>query len=190
MSKKKNWFDSIFENSSRSLAERSGRRSFLGKLGGAMVGATVLPLLPIERFQEAAAAEAPKDPKAPDAKAWMAAHPDWNNPKSCDYWAYCSMGGGLCACCGGTSSKCPPGTSASSIAWVGTCRNPGDGKSYVMSYHDCCGTAGCYDCVCHREEGSTPRYRLNRSPYVNWCYGSAQPTGYNCTISKQLSVAE
>jgi methylamine dehydrogenase light chain len=100
------------------------------------------------------------------------------------------MGGSLCACCGGTSEKCPPGTWASAIAWVGTCRNPGDGKSYVQAYHDCCGTVGCFDCACHREEGSTPRYRLQKSPYVSWCYGSAQPSGYNCTISKTLSVAQ
>lgn len=171
-------FDRMFETSSRSLAARTSRRSFLGKLGGAMLGATLLPLLPVARFGEAEAAEDKKD------------RPDWNNPKSCDYWAYCSIGGGLCACCGGTSDKCPPGTSASAIAWVGTCRNPGDGKSYVMSYHDCCGTTGCYECACHREEGSTARYRLQRSPYVNWCYGGSEPTGYNCTISKQLSVAE
>jgi methylamine dehydrogenase light chain len=174
----KSWFDRMFETSSRSLAERSGRRSFLGKLGGAMVGATLLPLLPVARFGEASAAE--------DKKA----NADWNNPRSCDYWAYCSIGGSLCACCGGTSSSCPPGTFASAISWVGTCRHPGDGKSYVQAYHDCCGSVGCFDCSCHREEGSTPRYQLGRSPYVSWCYGSAQPTGYNCTISKTLSVAE
>ena len=175
---KKHWFDRLFETSSRTLAERTGRRSFLGKLGGAMLGTTLLPLLPVARLGEAKAEESPKPPG------------DWSNPKSCDYWAYCSMGGSLCACCGGTSDKCPPGTWASAIAWVGTCRNPGDGKSYVQSYHDCCGTVGCFDCACHREEGSTPRYRPQKSPYVSWCYGSENPTGYTCTLSKTLSVAE
>jgi methylamine dehydrogenase light chain len=175
---KLSWLDRFIETSSHSLAAQNGRRSFLGKLGIAMVGSSLLPLLPVDRLSEANAAEGKKGSV------------DWNNPRSCDYWAYCSMGGGLCACCGGTSDKCPPGTWASAIAWVGTCKNPGDGKSYVMSYHDCCGTTGCYECACHREEGATPRYRLQRSPYVNWCYGAANPTAYNCTISKMLSVAE
>jgi methylamine dehydrogenase light chain len=175
----KSRLDRMFEASSRSLAEKSGRRSFIARLGSAMLGTTLLPLLPVARFEQASAEEARTEPKG-----------DWNNPRSCDYWAFCSMGGSLCSCCGGASDKCPPGTWASAIAWVGTCRNPGDGKSYVMAYHDCCGTTGCFECACHREEGSTPRYRLQRSPYVSWCYGAKEPTGYTCTISKQLSVAK
>lgn len=171
------WFDRLFETSSRSLASRTARRSFLAQLGGAIAGAAVLPLLPVARNGHAAAAEAGKGDQP------------WNDPKQCDYWAYCSIGGWLCSCCGGTSSQCPPGTEASPIAWVGTCKNPNDGKSYVMSYHDCCGATSCGTCNCERDEGATPRYRLQRSPYVTWCYGGVSGT-YNCTISRQLSVVE
>src|SRR5438045_5475538 len=31
--------------------------------------------------------------------------------------------GFLCACCGGSSSSCPPGTAVSPITWIGTCRS-------------------------------------------------------------------
>ena len=46
------------------------------------------------------------------------------DPKTCEYWRYCALGGTLCACCGGTHKSCPPGAEASPITWVGTCRNP------------------------------------------------------------------
>ena len=58
---------------------------------------------------------------------------------SCDYWRHCAIDGFLCACCGGSQSTCPPGTEMSPVTWIGTCRNPGDGKDYMISYNDCCG---------------------------------------------------
>jgi methylamine dehydrogenase light chain len=168
------WFDRFFETTSRGLADRSGRRSFLAKLGAGVIGVAAMPLLPVARgTAEAAETEAKK----------------WNDPKSCDYWAYCSIGGGLCACCGGTSEMCPPGSQPAQIGWVGTCRNPGDGKSYVISYHDCCGSSGCYDCACERNEGSQPRYRPQLTPFVNWCHGGNVPVPYTCTVAKVVSVA-
>lgn len=171
------WLDRLFESSSRTLASWTGRRSFLAQLGGAMVGTALLPLLPVARNGTAEAAENTDKDSA------------WNDPKQCDYWAYCAVGGWLCACCGGTSSQCPPGTEASPIAWVGTCKNPGDGKSYVLSYHDCCGATSCGACNCERYEGATPRYRLQRSPLVTWCYGGVS-SAYMCTIARPMSVAE
>jgi methylamine dehydrogenase light chain len=115
---------------------------------------------------------------------------DWSDPTKCDYWAYCAIGGGLCACCGGTSEKCPPGSVAAQIGWVGTCRNPGNGKAYVISYHDCCGQSGCYDCACERNEGAQPRYRPQVTPFVNWCHGGEVPVPYNCTVARVISLAE
>ena len=41
--------DKWMEASSRRLARRMGRRSFLGKLGAAIAGSAVLPLLPVAR---------------------------------------------------------------------------------------------------------------------------------------------
>ncbi len=174
-----NWLDKIIESSTVSLADRTSRRGFLGKLGAVIAGGMLVPLLPVMRYSEAEAAE-------------LEGHDtgdDWSNPKSCDYWAYCATDGWLCSCCGGTTANCPPGTQPSPIAWVGTCRNPGDGKNYVVSYNDCCGSAGCGQCYCNRNEGDTPKYKPQKSNSVTWCYGGVAPT-YNCTVSRVVALAE
>ena len=173
----KKWFDSLFESSSATLADRTSRRGFLGKLGAVLVGGMLVPLLPVIRYSQAEAAQEGES------------NGDWSDPKSCDYWAYCATDGWLCSCCGGTSANCPPGTQPSPISWVGTCRHPGDGKNYVVSYNDCCGTAGCQRCYCNRNEGDTPKYRPQKSNAVTWCYGGVAPT-YNCTVSRVMALAE
>ncbi len=38
-------FDSTIEKLARTTASKTGRRGFIGKLGGFMVGASLLPLL-------------------------------------------------------------------------------------------------------------------------------------------------
>jgi methylamine dehydrogenase light chain len=172
----KNWIDEIIETSARRIASRASRRSFLAKLGATLVGTAALPLLPIARIAHA---------EAPGAELSN----EWNDEKKCSYWAYCATAGWLCSACGGTSSQCPPGTEMSPIAWVGTCKNPGDGKSYVVSYHDCCGLSQCGNSNCERSEGATARYRLQKSNSVTWCFGGVSST-YHCTVSRLLSVAE
>ncbi|MBN7797593.1 methylamine dehydrogenase light chain [Parahaliea mediterranea] len=172
-----NWMDRAVEHSSRDLASRISRRSLLGRLGQWMAGAAMLPLLPVARFAEGAAINEDRSPQ------------NWNDPQKCDYWAYCGTNGYLCSCCGGTSSKCPPGTEPSPISWIGTCRNPADGKHYVISYTDCCGAAQCGRCACDRDEGATPRYLPQRTNMITWCYGGVSST-YNCTVSRLMSVAE
>jgi methylamine dehydrogenase light chain len=173
----KNWLDRALETSSTALADRAGRRSFIGRVGVLLTGAALVPLLPVVRFNKATAAELD------------AAGVEWSNEKNCDYWAYCATDGWLCSCCGGTTSTCPPGTQPSPIAWVGTCRNPGDGKNYVVSYNDCCGASQCQQCYCNRNEGDTPKYQPQRSNAVTWCYGGVAPT-YHCTVSRVMAVAE
>src|SRR5262245_24551053 len=116
------WFDSLFERSARRVAQRSGRRSALGHMGRVLVGAAALPLLPVDR-----AARAAEPAKAPSAGKLPAGIDDQT---SCDYWKHCAIDGYLCACCGGSSNSCPPGTSASPITWIGTCLNPHDGRNY------------------------------------------------------------
>lgn len=172
----KHWIDDIIETSARFVAAHTSRRSFLARLGAGLVGAAALPLLPVARLAQA-------------AENTAAAGEAWNDDKSCEYWAYCATAGWLCTGCGGTSSQCPPGTEMSPIAWVGTCKNPGDGKSYVVSYHDCCGMSQCGSAICERSEGATARYRLQRSNSVTWCFGGVSST-YHCTVSRLLSVAE
>src|SRR5262245_36653348 len=122
--------DRWIERRARELARRTSRRSFLARLGAALVGGASLPLLPVVR---ASAERAP----APDEEA-LAGRPE-GDPKRGEYWRHCAIDGFLCSCCGGTQRSCPPGTEMSPVTWIGTCRNPADGKDYVISYNDCCG---------------------------------------------------
>jgi len=164
--------DRLFERSTRSLAQRTSRRSLLASLGQLLTGAALLPLLPVDRASRAYAANAKAD-----------------SAESCEYWKYCAIDGFLCSCCGGTSSSCPPGTAASPIFWVGTCHNPADGRDYIVSYNDCCGKSTCAACDCNRNEGEKPIYRPSRNNDLNWCMANAN-VNYHCTVSVILGVAE
>ena len=164
--------DHLFEHSSRSLARRTSRRSLLASLGQLLTGAALLPLLPVDRGGRAWGS---------DAKS--------AGPDSCQYWRYCAIDGFLCSCCGGTSSSCPPGTAASPITWIGTCRNPGDGRDYIVSYNDCCGKTSCGNCECNRNEREKPMYRPSRNNDLNWCMANAD-SNYHCSVSVILGVAE
>ena len=168
--------DGVFEKSARSLAKRTSRRSLLATLGQLLTGAALLPLLPIDRT---ARAQAPAGSVAQPTK----------DEQNCEYWKYCAIDGFLCACCGGTSTSCPPGTQSSPITWIGTCHNPADGRDYIVSYNDCCGKVSCGDCFCNRNEGEKPMYRLSRNNDVNWCMANTE-SNYHCSVSVILGVAE
>jgi methylamine dehydrogenase light chain len=168
-------FDQLFEDSTRAVAKRSSRRSLLGCLGRMLTGAALLPLLPIDRGSRARADEVKADP---------------NTPESCDYWKYCAVDGFLCACCGGTSSSCPPGTIPSPITWIGTCHNPSDARDYIVSYNDCCGKTSCGHCDCNRNEREKPMYRPSRNNDLNWCMANGDNSNYHCSVSVILGVAE
>jgi methylamine dehydrogenase light chain len=171
--------DRLFEKSARSLAKRTSRRSMLASLGKLLTGAALLPLLPIDRTARA------QTPAAPIVNPL--AKPTAEEQK-CEYWKYCAIDGFLCACCGGTSTSCPPGTQTSPITWIGTCHNPGDGRDYIVSYNDCCGKVSCGDCFCDRNEGEKPMYRLSRNNDVNWCMANSE-SNYHCSVSVILGVA-
>ena len=165
--------DGLIESLGRTLARRTSRRGFLGVIGKALFGAAVFPLLPVNRATGVGVAELAAGGK--------------NDQISCDYWRYCSMEGLTCACCGGTVTECPAGTFSSPTAWVGTCRNPGDGKEYVIAYRDCCGKNGCSQCFCDNDNGDMPIYRPQRDNGVFWCFG-AKSFIVNCTTSVILGV--
>jgi methylamine dehydrogenase light chain len=85
---------------------------------------------------------------------------------------------------------CPPGTEPAPITWVGTCRNAGDGRDYIVSYNDCCGKAACGRCLCNRNEGDGPIYRPPVANDYNWCVGSKSNIPYHCTVSRIVGVAD
>jgi methylamine dehydrogenase light chain len=197
--------DRLFEQSSRSLARHTSRRSMLATLGKILTGAALLPLLPVDRSSRAQAAEtggaapgatpgpaaskAPSHGTADKGNTNAAKKAATDDPMSCDYWKYCAVDGFLCSCCGGTSNSCPPGTAPSPITWIGTCHNPADGRDYIVSYNDCCGKASCGNCECNRNEREKPMYRPSRNNDLNWCMANAD-SNYHCSVSVILGVAE
>lgn len=74
------------------------------------------------------------------------------------------------------------------VTWVGTCRNPVDGKDYIISYNDCCGKKVCGRCFCNRNEGERPAYYWYRNNDINWCYGTKSQI-YHCSVAVVLGVA-
>lgn len=183
--------DRWLEAGARELARRSSRRSFLARVGTALVGGAAFPLLPVSRLSaQPAAGEAGgagAAARAP-APAESALEGPVGDPASCDYWRHCAIDGFLCSCCGGTQQSCPPGTEMSPITWIGTCRNPADGRDYIISYNDCCGRDFCGRCICNRNEGDRPIYHAYRSNDINWCLGTST-TVYNCSTAIVLGVA-
>ena len=173
-----NRIDRWFAQSARRLARSTSRRSFLTGLGSLLAGGAAIPLLPVAR-PAAAREPAPGEPDASQPSG---------DPGHCDYWRHCAIDGFLSSCCGGTHTSCPPGTEMSPITWLGTCRNPADGKEYVISYNDCCGKNLCGRCYCKRNEGDKPVYYIHKSNDINWCMGSAGVV-YNSTVAIVVGVA-
>jgi methylamine dehydrogenase light chain len=173
--------DRWLERSVRRLARATSRRDFLARLGALALGGAAFPLLPVARANAQAAGRAAK-PGEPDASTPA------GDPQSCEYWRHCAIDGFLCSCCGGSQTACPPGTQMSPVTWIGTCRNPADGKDYILSYNDCCGKDFCGRCFCNTNEGERPVYFPQRSNDINWCMG-AESTVYHCSTAIVLGVA-
>ncbi|WP_219895025.1 methylamine dehydrogenase light chain [Aquisediminimonas profunda] len=162
------------ENMARGIANRTSRRSLLAVLGSAITGAAVIPVLPISRAAAATSGKNPQDP---------------GDPTQCDYWRYCAIHGYLCSCCGGSASKCPPGSEMSPLTWVGTCTNPADGRAYIISYNDCCGSSSCGKCMCSRQEGDRPVVRPQSAQDIMWCLGTESGSIYNCSTAVIIGTA-
>jgi len=173
------WLDELFEDSARSLARRTSRRSALAGLGSLLLGAGVVPLLPVARGAETRPGTSP------------AGGADPGDPTSCDYWRHCAIDGFLCGCCGGSQSICPPGTDMSLITWIGTCHNPGDNTDYVISYNDCCGKGSCGRCFCNRNEGDSSLFQPGKSNDYNWCSGNSKANiPYHCSTARIVGAAK
>ena len=175
MKKSTNLLDKLAERASRGLAQSTSRRSLFGLLGAGIVGMSSIPLLPMAR------AESAEQPRKSDLL-------ESGDDQACDYWRYCSIDGFLCTCCGGSVNTCPPGTEMSPITWIGTCKHPEDGKSYIVSYNDCCGKSGCGNCLCNTNEGDRPMYVPAKSNDINWCLGT-QSSVYHCSTAIVVGMA-
>lgn len=173
--------DRLTERLSRGLAKGTSRRSSLAWLGGLMTGTAALPLLPVARA-------ATPHGGASHAPITSGNDQDPGDRASCDYWRYCAIDGFLCSCCGGSVNTCPPGTEMSPITWIGTCTNPADGRAYVISYNDCCGSSSCGQCLCNRNEGDRPQVRPQSNNDYNWCLGT-ESSVYNCSVAAIVGVA-
>lgn len=167
------FIDSFFEKFSRKVVYNSSRRGVLNIIGKSIVGAAfTFPVLPVAR-----------------AGNNSITIDDNDDITSCDYWRYCALDGFLCSCCGGTTTSCPPGTTPSPISWVGTCLNPKDGKSYLVSYHDCCGKTACNKCQCANEVRERPGYQISLHNDVNWCMANENSI-FHCTTSVIIGLAK
>ena len=84
---KRNRLDALSERLTRRLAQNVSRRSVLSALGKLLVGAAVLPVLPVSRKAQAVGAEMSEFAKSAQTK----------DPTQCNYWRYCA-----------TSRQCRP----------------------------------------------------------------------------------
>ncbi len=181
--------DKLAEKSARMFAKRTSRRGMFAKLGAVLVGGATMPLLPIVRASAAGGQTSNKGNGYPGVPEQSTGNPqDPGDPTSCDYWRYCGIDGFICACCGGTQSSCPPGTEMSPITWIGTCRNPADGRAYIISYNDCCGSTSCGRCLCNNNLDDKPMVRPQSNNDINWCLGSTSEV-YNCSTAIITGVA-
>ena len=165
--------DRAAETGARQAASRIGRRSFLARTGVVLAGTALMPLLPFDRSPGLAfGGEVSED------------------PTSCNYWRYCALDGNLCNTSGGSLTSCPPGSEASKVAWVGTCRNPHDGKDYLVSYNDCCGKPTVQNSTfCFTSERERPGYRMGVHNDINWCMANTDK-GYHCTVAVLVGLAD
>jgi methylamine dehydrogenase light chain len=170
------WLDDYFERKTRLVAQRTSRRSAIVGIGRLLAGAAfALPILPFDRVANRALAAGGKAKRDDDT--------------ACEYWRYCALDGFLCSCCGGSVSSCPPGTEASKVTWIGTCRSHLDGRDYLISYNDCCGVTSCGRCLCNFNIGERPGYRMGKHNDINWCMGN-KSTMYHCTVAAAVGIVE
>jgi methylamine dehydrogenase light chain len=123
------------------------------------------------------------------AKTAFARGAQTKDDRQCDYWRYCAIDGNLCSCCGGGTHSCPAGTEPSPTSWVGSCINPDNGKAFLISYHDCCGTVACNQCACASGDRATQSYRSQTNDDIIWCFGLSGMQ-YHCSIAALVGETE
>jgi methylamine dehydrogenase light chain len=176
--------DRLTERFIRALARRVSRRSLLSRLGGVLVAAPLFPLLPVDRTSAA-------QPATPAPLTDFERNAQSKDPTKCDYWRHCAIDGVICGCCGGGIHTCPPGSEPSPTSWIGTCRNPDDGHSYLIAYRDCCGKNICTadkSCRCDATDREMPIYRPQGDNDIIWCFGGSS-MAYHCSTAALIGLA-
>jgi methylamine dehydrogenase light chain len=175
--------DRFAERMTRGLARATSRRSLLTRIGAVLVASPVFPLLPVSRANAQPAQREISD---------FARNAQAKDDKRCDYWRYCAIDGALCTCCGGGVHTCPPGAEPSPTAWIGTCLNPEDGRSYLIAYRDCCGKSVCTvgeGCRCDATDREMPVYRAQADNDIIWCFGTTS-MAYHCSTAALIGQAD
>lgn len=192
--------ENLSERSARKIAQTTSRRSFIGRLGALLVGVGAVPLLPVARADSQKKDDKSSNDKESSSEKQQQGYPgvapqvstnpeEEGDPTHCDYWRYCGIAGSLCTCCGGSANACPPGTEMSLLSWIGTCRNPTDGKNYIISYNDCCGKTTCTRCLCGPINPSDkPVVRPQSSSHYIWCLGTKN-SHVTCSTAVVVGVA-
>ncbi len=154
--------DGQIERFARGLAQRTPRRSVLGKAGKSLLVlagvATLDPVLPWDRRLPTVAAQG-----------------------DCSSWQYCGMHGYPCSGCGGSDSSCPGGCSGGS-SWTYCCTSPGTNCSYYYTYQDCCGScSSCGNPFCTNSSepnwcGTAGSYKCTMAIYGGLCSGTGCPS--------------
>jgi methylamine dehydrogenase light chain len=195
---------SATSRASRRLSERVSRRGMLARLGRWAVGVSgvvAVNALPVSRSAfgtTATPAAAPLGPQAVAAPSGVGrpAQADddtplvspfeGTDPTECDYWRYCNVDGTPCAtCAGGGVTTCPPGTTPGAEFWVGCCRDPESGGTYLVAYYDCCGASSCSDVHCREPYSQAEPYDPtpgSQDTSILWCL-TDETQAYSCTIS-------
>lgn len=176
-------FDRLTERFLRSVAGHVSRRNLLSRLGLTLTASSALPLLPWAKDAEAAPSHQNNGAPTP-----FGASAQTSDDQRCDYWRYCAIDGNLCSSCGGGVHSCPPGTEPSPTSWIGTCFNPGDKRSYIIAYRDCCGQDSCNQVNCLGTDGDQPSYRPQANNDIIWCFGTSSQV-YSCSTAAIVGSA-
>jgi methylamine dehydrogenase light chain len=161
-------FDEVTTKALTSLAERISRRNMLARLGNftlALMGASVIPLLPVDRVMRTA---------------------NGQTTLGCGAWQLCGIYGRLCSNCNcpsGTAQSCPRCTHQGS-EWQSCCpvrdgNNQPTGERRTVRYIDCCGQQGDPNCNGNANNCDSGQFCGNNTQ-PNWC-GGAGGNAYHCT---------
>jgi methylamine dehydrogenase light chain len=180
----KTWLQNAVREGSRWLARNSSERGALAATASRVAGVGSHEHLPVDRRERLDPMHHAHDHPREVARVRpmsIADDPSWRQSRwewpfgswfgasgvNCSDNRYCHLHGYACACCGGTDTKCPTGTTRGHY-WSFCCQHS------TIWYVDCCGgnTKCPSSCpVCHN------------SNQPNWClgYGGGQ---YICTLAE------